>query len=83
MASCGATCGKLVFCCKSEELPPVVAICGATCGKLVFCSKGEECHQWWQALAPPVASLSSVGKVRSATSGGKLWRHLWQVCLLL
>ena len=38
--------------------------------------------KWWQVVAPPVASLSSVGKPRGATSGGKRWRHRWQACLL-
>ena len=55
----------------------------ATCGKLVFYWKVEECYQWWQAVAPPAASLSSIGKRMSATSGGKRWRHLWQARLLL
>ena len=68
---------------EKQGVPPVVASGGATGGKLVFCWKGKECHQWWQAVAPPDASLSFVGKARSATSGGKQWRHRWQACLLL
>ena len=74
MASGGANGVKRDFCNKTKEFQPVVASGGATGGNLVVCSNTKEYNQWWQTVAPPVASSSFAGIENAKRKDKAKWK---------